>query len=128
MYSLYHRVSLINNTFFLALPVKPVCNQVYNLFLPFDPVASRLEPLIDQSFSSMEPVHVPRYQSFPFSNEILYKKREPKSQQRDLKLPDTPTLTVEDSSNGYGSSMEVINEVQSYLDSGNAQFDNALEN
>eukprot|EP00794_Sanderia_malayensis_P014394 gene14394-15893_t len=54
------------------LPTKPYCEQVFNIFLPFDPVASRLEPLIEGSFSRTEPVQLPRYQNFPFSREILY--------------------------------------------------------
>ena len=109
---------------FLAVPVKPVCSQVFNLFLPFDPVASRLEPLIEQSFSAVAPVHVPRYQSFPFNTEILYNKQEFAESRvaKDSQLPNSPTLTVSDAKekNGFGSntSMDAISD-QKMFDTGN---------
>jgi len=97
-----------------SLPLTPVCSQVFNLFLPFDPVASRLEPLIDQSYSTVEPVHVPRYQSFPFNTEILYNNynKHPvvsAMDARDPHSPCTPTLMAsrKESSNGFGSNSSV---------------------
>lgn len=38
----------------------PHCQQVYNLFHPTDPIASRLEPLISARFSLLPPVNIPR--------------------------------------------------------------------
>lgn len=51
-----------------AVPPKPACNQVYNLFHPFDPSASRIEPLIINQFSHIPPVSVPRYHRFPLGD------------------------------------------------------------
>ncbi|XP_037919293.1 protein retinal degeneration B isoform X2 [Hermetia illucens] len=47
---------------------RPVCAQVYNLFHPTDPIASRLEPLLSARFSMLPPVNVPRYAKFPLGN------------------------------------------------------------
>ncbi|XP_076263384.1 retinal degeneration B isoform X6 [Rhynchophorus ferrugineus] len=47
---------------------RPCCLQVYNLFHPTDPVASRLEPLISARFSILPPVNVPRYAKYPLGN------------------------------------------------------------
>ncbi|XP_055710958.1 protein retinal degeneration B isoform X3 [Phlebotomus papatasi] len=47
---------------------RPQCTQVYNLFHPTDPVASRLEPLISARFSMLAPVNVPRYAKYPLGN------------------------------------------------------------
>ena len=116
---------------FLALPLTPVCSQVFNLFLPFDPVASRLEPLIDQSYSTVEPVHVPRYQSFPFNTEILYNNynKHPvvsAMDARDPHSPCTPTLMAsrKESSNGFGSnsSVDTLGPSSRIIDNGNTIF------
>ena len=53
---------------FSTVPPKPACNQVYNLFHPFDPSASRIEPLIIHQFSNIPAVNVPRYQRFPLGD------------------------------------------------------------
>uniref|UniRef100_A0A8C1QV25 DDHD domain-containing protein n=1 Tax=Cyprinus carpio TaxID=7962 RepID=A0A8C1QV25_CYPCA len=42
--------------------------QVYNLFHPADPSASRLEPLLEKRFHLMPPFSVPRYQRFPLGD------------------------------------------------------------
>ncbi|GAB0094369.1 protein retinal degeneration B [Sergentomyia squamirostris] len=47
---------------------RPQCQQVYNLFHPTDPVASRLEPLISARFSMLAPVNIPRYAKYPLGN------------------------------------------------------------
>ncbi|XP_055684260.1 protein retinal degeneration B isoform X2 [Lutzomyia longipalpis] len=47
---------------------RPQCTQVYNLFHPTDPVASRLEPLISARFSMLAPINVPRYAKYPLGN------------------------------------------------------------
>ncbi|XP_067641027.1 protein retinal degeneration B-like isoform X4 [Eurosta solidaginis] len=51
-----------------AAMVRPNCNQVYNLFHPTDPIASRLEPLLSARFSMLAPVNVPRYAKYPLGN------------------------------------------------------------
>ncbi|XKL68542.1 hypothetical protein PGB90_004033 [Kerria lacca] len=52
--------------------LKPSVHQVYNLFHPSDPVASRLEPLICNRFSMLPPVNIPRYQKYPLGNGLPY--------------------------------------------------------
>lgn len=47
---------------------KPHCSQVYNLFHPTDPIASRMEPLLSARFSMLAPVNVPRYAKYPLGN------------------------------------------------------------
>uniref|UniRef100_A0A671PAI8 Membrane-associated phosphatidylinositol transfer protein 2-like n=1 Tax=Sinocyclocheilus anshuiensis TaxID=1608454 RepID=A0A671PAI8_9TELE len=48
--------------------LRPACQQVYNLFHPADPSASRLEPLLEKRFHLMPPFSVPRYQRFPLGD------------------------------------------------------------
>uniref|UniRef100_A0AAQ4Q0W5 DDHD domain-containing protein n=1 Tax=Gasterosteus aculeatus aculeatus TaxID=481459 RepID=A0AAQ4Q0W5_GASAC len=48
--------------------LRPACQQVYNLFHPADPSASRLEPLLERKFHLMPPFNVPRYQRFPLGD------------------------------------------------------------
>lgn len=47
---------------------RPGCQQVYNLFHPTDPVASRIEPLLSARFSMLPPINIPRYQKYPLGN------------------------------------------------------------
>ena len=39
----------------------PTCPAVYNIFHPYDPIAYRLEPMIDRSFKEMKPVLIPHH-------------------------------------------------------------------
>ncbi|XP_067910657.1 membrane-associated phosphatidylinositol transfer protein 2 isoform X2 [Heterodontus francisci] len=48
--------------------LRPACQQVYNLFHPADPSASRLEPLLEKKFHLLLPFNVPRYQRFPLGD------------------------------------------------------------
>uniref|UniRef100_A0A3P8VYT9 Phosphatidylinositol transfer protein, membrane-associated 2 n=1 Tax=Cynoglossus semilaevis TaxID=244447 RepID=A0A3P8VYT9_CYNSE len=48
--------------------LRPACQQVYNLFHPADPSASRLESLLDRRFHLLPPFSVPRYQRFPLGD------------------------------------------------------------
>ncbi|XP_017880824.1 protein retinal degeneration B isoform X2 [Ceratina calcarata] len=48
--------------------MRPLVNQMYNLFHPTDPVAARLEPLISARFSLLPPVNIARYQKYPLGN------------------------------------------------------------
>lgn len=47
---------------------RPHCTQVYNLFHPTDPIASRMEPLLSARFSMLSPVNIPRYAKYPLGN------------------------------------------------------------
>ncbi|XP_037938735.1 protein retinal degeneration B isoform X2 [Teleopsis dalmanni] len=51
-----------------AALARPNCNQVYNMFHPTDPTASRLESLLSARFSMLAPVNVPRYAKYPLGN------------------------------------------------------------
>uniref|UniRef100_A0A8C6L8I0 Phosphatidylinositol transfer protein membrane associated 2 n=1 Tax=Nothobranchius furzeri TaxID=105023 RepID=A0A8C6L8I0_NOTFU len=48
--------------------LRPACRQVYNLFHPADPSASRLEPLLEKRFHLLPPFTIPRYQRFPLGD------------------------------------------------------------
>nr|XP_056715207.1 membrane-associated phosphatidylinositol transfer protein 2 isoform X2 [Euleptes europaea] len=48
--------------------LRPACQQVYNLFHPADPSASRLEPLLEKKFHILPPCNIPRYQRFPLGD------------------------------------------------------------
>ncbi|XP_061589842.1 membrane-associated phosphatidylinositol transfer protein 2-like isoform X2 [Cololabis saira] len=48
--------------------LRPACQQVYNLFHPADPSASRVEPLLDKRFHLLPPFTIPRYQRFPLGD------------------------------------------------------------
>ncbi|RWS26786.1 phospholipase DDHD2-like protein [Leptotrombidium deliense] len=39
----------------------PTCPRVFNIFHPFDPIAYRIEPMIDPSFSNVKPVLIPHH-------------------------------------------------------------------
>ncbi|KAM7412896.1 hypothetical protein PAMA_020332 [Pampus argenteus] len=46
----------------------PACSQIFNLFFPSDPSASRLEPLLQSLFHKLPPFAVPRYQRYPLGD------------------------------------------------------------
>ncbi|KAM9055540.1 membrane-associated phosphatidylinositol transfer protein 2 isoform 4-T7 [Megaptera novaeangliae] len=48
--------------------LRPACQQVYNLFHPADPSASRLEPLLERRFHALPPLSIPRYQRYPLGD------------------------------------------------------------
>uniref|UniRef100_A0A6Q2Z457 DDHD domain-containing protein n=1 Tax=Esox lucius TaxID=8010 RepID=A0A6Q2Z457_ESOLU len=48
--------------------LRPACQQVYNLFHPADPSASRLEPLLEKKFHLLPPFNIPRYTRFPLGD------------------------------------------------------------
>ncbi|MGH0167487.1 UNVERIFIED_CONTAM: hypothetical protein FKN15_062602 [Acipenser sinensis] len=56
------------NSALLVSQLRPACQQVYNLFHPADPSASRLEPLLEKKFHLLPPFNVPRYQRFPLGD------------------------------------------------------------
>ncbi|KAF6724874.1 Membrane-associated phosphatidylinositol transfer protein 3 [Oryzias melastigma] len=48
--------------------LRPACSQIFNLFYPSDPSASRLEPLLQPLFHKLPPFAVPRYQRYPLGD------------------------------------------------------------
>ncbi|KAI2656295.1 Membrane-associated phosphatidylinositol transfer protein 3 [Labeo rohita] len=48
--------------------LRPACSQIFNLFYPSDPSASRLEPLLHSQFHKLPPFAVPRYQRYPLGD------------------------------------------------------------
>ncbi|MEQ2303708.1 hypothetical protein AMECASPLE_019685, partial [Ameca splendens] len=46
----------------------PACSQIFNLFYPSDPSASRLEPLLQPLFHKLPPFAVARYQRYPLGD------------------------------------------------------------
>ncbi|KAJ8385058.1 hypothetical protein AAFF_G00195880 [Aldrovandia affinis] len=51
-----------------VIQLRPACSQIFNLFYPSDPSASRLEPLLHPSFHRLPPFSVPRYQRYPLGD------------------------------------------------------------
>ncbi|KAJ8267202.1 hypothetical protein GJAV_G00139690 [Gymnothorax javanicus] len=51
-----------------ATQLRPACSQIFNLFYPSDPSASRLEPLLHPHFHQLPPFAVPRYQRYPLGD------------------------------------------------------------
>ncbi|GBM43212.1 Membrane-associated phosphatidylinositol transfer protein 1 [Araneus ventricosus] len=49
-------------------PPRPSCTQVYNLFHPTNPCASRVEPLLSARFAQLSPINIPRYQKYPLGD------------------------------------------------------------
>lgn len=39
----------------------PTCDRIFNIFHPFDPLAYRMEPLIDPRYKDIEPVQIPHH-------------------------------------------------------------------
>ncbi|GAA6075762.1 PITP-less RdgB-like protein, partial [Tachysurus ichikawai] len=48
--------------------LRPACSQIFNLFYPSDPSASRLEPLLYPPLTQLPPFTVPRYQRCPLGD------------------------------------------------------------
>ncbi|KAL0973216.1 hypothetical protein UPYG_G00200440 [Umbra pygmaea] len=48
--------------------LRPACTQIFNLFYPSDPSASRLEPLLEPLFHKLPPFPMPRYQRYPMGD------------------------------------------------------------
>ncbi|KAL7844563.1 hypothetical protein SRHO_G00231020 [Serrasalmus rhombeus] len=53
---------------FQVSQLHPACSQIFNLFYPSDPSASRLEPLLHPSLTQLPPFPVPRYQRYPLGD------------------------------------------------------------
>ncbi|XP_041348927.1 protein retinal degeneration B-like [Gigantopelta aegis] len=49
-------------------PLRPACHQVYNMFHSSDPIAIRLEPLIQIGFRHIAPIKISRYSKFPLGD------------------------------------------------------------
>ncbi|XP_075974197.1 retinal degeneration B [Anticarsia gemmatalis] len=77
--------------------MKPPVQQVFNLFHPTDPVASRLEPLLSARFTNLPPINVARYTKYPLGNGQPYHLMEliqshPQLFGDHLQMPPTPIL------------------------------------
>ncbi|XP_062867504.1 PITP-less RdgB-like protein [Trichomycterus rosablanca] len=48
--------------------LRPACSQIFNLFYPSDPSASRLEPLLYPPLTQLPPFSVSRYQRYPLGD------------------------------------------------------------
>ncbi|XP_059046300.1 protein retinal degeneration B [Achroia grisella] len=77
--------------------IKPPVQQVFNLFHPTDPVASRLEPLLSARFTNLPPINVARYTKYPLGNGQPYHLMEliqshPQLFGDHLQMPPTPVL------------------------------------
>ena len=44
---------------------RPKCSSLYNLFYAVDPLGFRLEPLLDDTFSTIDPLLIPCYLIYP---------------------------------------------------------------
>ncbi|XP_026873886.2 PITP-less RdgB-like protein [Electrophorus electricus] len=53
---------------FQVAQLRPACSQIFNLFYPSDPSASRLEPLLHPDLTQLPPFAVPRYQRYPLGD------------------------------------------------------------
>ncbi|XP_062391844.1 membrane-associated phosphatidylinositol transfer protein 3-like [Sardina pilchardus] len=53
---------------FQVSQLQPACSQLFNLFYPSDPSASRLEPLFHPKLRQLSPFSVPRYQRYPLGD------------------------------------------------------------
>ncbi|KAJ8369225.1 hypothetical protein SKAU_G00092530 [Synaphobranchus kaupii] len=51
-----------------VIHLRPACSQIFNLFYPSDPSASRMEPLLHPRFHRLPPFSVPRYQRYPLGD------------------------------------------------------------
>ena len=58
----YIRLTLHTHT---EPPPAPACACFYNLFYEIDPMAGRIEPLLDRRFSNVTPVLLPPYRLYP---------------------------------------------------------------
>ncbi|XP_023266476.1 membrane-associated phosphatidylinositol transfer protein 2-like isoform X3 [Seriola lalandi dorsalis] len=74
--------------------LRPACQQVYNLFHPADPSASRLEPLLERKFHLLPPFNVPRYQRFPLGDGNSALLVETVQSNAQLLLDSGPTLSL----------------------------------
>ena len=52
----------------VASPVRPECQQMYNLFHASDPTALRIEPLVNYMFKQIPPIKIARYNRFPMGD------------------------------------------------------------
>ncbi|KAL2094201.1 hypothetical protein ACEWY4_008920 [Coilia grayii] len=53
---------------FQVSQLQPACSQLFNLFYPSDPSASRLEPLLHPRLRQLSPFAVPRYHRYPLGD------------------------------------------------------------
>ncbi|SCU88571.1 LAFA_0E13454g1_1 [Lachancea sp. 'fantastica'] len=49
----------------------PQCQNLFNIFHVCDPIAFRLEPLVDKSFAKLQPAYVPHWTSNDFTSKLV---------------------------------------------------------
>jgi len=52
----------------LAQPPKPRCGMFYNVFYAADPLAYRIEPLLEQKLAKVPPITIPRFRTYPMGD------------------------------------------------------------
>ncbi len=62
---LYTSVSFLCYISLSILVTPPRCSSIYNMYYSVDPLAARLEPILDQLFSLIPPVTIPSYGKYP---------------------------------------------------------------
>lgn len=61
-------VTLFSLSSLLVAQLQPACSQIFNLFYPSDPSASRLEPLLHPILTQLPPFPIPRCQRYPLGD------------------------------------------------------------
>lgn len=49
----------------LSQPPKPRCGMFYNVFYAADPLAYRIEPLLEEKLAKIPPILIPRFRTYP---------------------------------------------------------------
>lgn len=53
---------------FLSQPPKPRCGMFYNVFYAADPLAYRIEPLLEEKLAKIPPILIPRFRTYPMGD------------------------------------------------------------
>ena len=52
----------------LSQPPKPRCGTFYNVFYAADPLAYRIEPLLEEKLAKVPPILIPRFRAYPMGD------------------------------------------------------------
>ena len=52
----------------LSQPPKPRCGMFYNVFYAADPLAYRIEPLLEDKLAKVPPILIPRFRTYPMGD------------------------------------------------------------
>ena len=53
----------------LLQPPKPRCGKFYNVFYAADPLAYRIEPLLEEKLAKVPPILIPRFRTYPMGDD-----------------------------------------------------------